>query len=245
MAKRLGFTKRDLKSINVTIGLNLAAARRNAGMSQTEVMQAVWGVSNNRNRISEIENGKHNLSLADLLIFQDLYGQSMDYILGLSCEPELDMLAGTVNHVVNQSQALIQMLTTELASVMVTHVKSICKNDHEALLASAKQLCEIIKSDSKALNAGVAFNNPVSKAVIDVMEVVRAIEVKQARQVQAVDMQMAQIADRVDKEDRHRLLKDRDQHYQYSVRLLKPKVMDDESFISDKDDAFVGVNYGG
>ena len=49
VAKRLGYTKRDIKSINITIGLNLAAARRNAGMTQTDVMQAVWGVSNNRN----------------------------------------------------------------------------------------------------------------------------------------------------------------------------------------------------
>lgn len=245
MAKRLGFTKRDLKSINVTIGLNLAAARRNAGMSQTEVMQVVWGVSNNRNRISEIENGKHNLSLADLLIFQELYGQSMDYILGLSCEPELDALAGTVNHVVNQSRDLIEMLTAELASVMVTHVKSIAQSDHEALLASAKELCEIIKSDSKALKADMVPNNLVSKAVVDVMEVVRAIEVKQARQAQAVDMQMTQIAERVDKEDRHRLLADRDRHYQYSVRLLKPKVMDDDSFIADPNDLFVGVTHGG
>lgn len=237
MAKRLGFTKRDLKSINVTIGLNLAAARRNAGMSQTEVMQAVWGVSNNRNRISEIENGKHNLSLADILIFQDLYGQSLDYICGLSCEPELDMLAGTVNHVVNQSKSMIELLTTELASVMVTHVKSICKNDHEALLASAKRLCQTAKIDS----SNTVVGSPIYQAIGDVMQVIRDIEVKQARQVQAVDMQMAQILDRVDKEDRHRLLKDRDQHYQYSIQLLKPKTLSDDNFIANSDDVFVGM----
>ncbi len=241
MAKRLGFTKRDLKSINVTIGLNLAAARRNAGMSQTEVMQAVWGVSNNRNRISEIENGKHNLSLADLLIFQDLYGQSMDYILGLSCEPELDMLAGTVNHVVNQSKSIIELLTSELASVMVTHVKSICQNDHEALLASAKLLCQTVKTDSA--NA-IVVDSPTYQAIGDVMQVIRDIEVKQARQVQAVDMQMMQIAERVDKEDRHRLLSDRDRHYQYSIPLLKPKTLNDDSFIANPSDVFVGVDCG-
>lgn len=241
MAKRLGFTKRDLKSINVTIGLNLAAARRNAGMSQTEVMKAVWGVSNNRNRISEIENGKHNLSLANLLIFQALYGQSMDYILGLSCEPEMDMLAGTVNHVVNQSKSMIEMLTTELASVMVTHVKSISPNDHEALLASAKRLCQTVKTDSA--NA-IAVNSPTYQAIGDVMQVIRGIEVKQARQVQAVDMQMTQIAERVDKEDRHRLLSDRDRHYQYSIPLVKPETLNDDSFIADPSDVFVGVDCG-
>lgn len=241
MAKRLGFTKRDIKSINVTIGLNLAAARRNAGMSQTDVMKAVYGVSNNRNRISEIENGKHNLSLADLLIFQNLYGQSIDYICGLSCEPEIDMLAGTVNHVVNQSHAIIEMMTAELAGVVVGHMKSICKNDHEALLASAKELCETVKDDSVSLKANVSL----SKAVSNVMYVVRDIEVKQARQVNAVDMQMMQIADRIDKNDRHQLLKDRDRHYQYSLPMVKPKTINDDAFISHADDAFVGVNCGG
>lgn len=241
MAKRLGFTKRDIKSINVTIGLNLAAARRNAGMSQTDVMKAVYGVSNNRNRISEIENGKHNLSLADLLIFQNLYGQSIDYICGLSCEPEIDMLAGTVNHVVNQSHAIIEMMTAELAGVVVGHMKSICKNDHEALLASAKELCETVKDDSVSLKA----NTSLSKAVSNVMYVVRDIEVKQARQVNAVDMQMMQIADRIDKNDRHQLLKDRDRHYQYSLPMVKPKTINDDAFISHADDAFVGVNCGG
>ena len=241
MAKRLGFTKRDLKNINITIGLNLAAARRNAGMSQTEVMQAVWGVSNNRNRISEIENGKHNLSLADLLIFQDLYGQSLDYICGLSCEPEMDMLAGTVNHVVNQSRDLIEMLTAELASVMVTHVKSIAKEDTEALIDKTNALVEVMQNtvDPRSEEYIVLMQH-----MNDVRQVIRHIDVKQARQVQAVDMQMTQIAERVDKEDRHRLLADRDRQYQYSIPLVKPKILNDDSFIVNPNDVFVGVACG-
>lgn len=232
MTKRSGYTKRDIKNINVTIGLNLAAARRNAGMTQTEVMQAVWGVSNNRNRISEIENGKKDLTLIDLLIFQALYGQSLDYICGLSTEPEMDMLAGTVNHVVNQSHALIEMLTGELAGVMVGHIKSISKNDHEALLVASKELCHVAKMEYEAGHASI----PVAQAAVSVMRVVRTIEVKQARQSQAVDTQMMQISERVDKEDRHRLLKDRDQHYQFSIPLPIPKIIEDAQV--------VGVCYG-
>ena len=56
--KRLGFTDKQIKQIRVTVGRNLAAARKNAGMTQAEVMRIVWNVDNNRNRISEIENGK-------------------------------------------------------------------------------------------------------------------------------------------------------------------------------------------
>lgn len=227
MAKRSGYTKRDIKNINVTIGLNLAAARRNAGMTQTEVMQAVYGVSNNRNRISEIENGKKDLTLIDLLIFQDLYGQSLDYICGLSTEPEVDMLAGTVNHVVNQSQSIIEMLTGELANVVVGHIKSISKNDHEALLDASKTLCGVVKTEYEAGHA----STPIAHAAGTVMRVVRTIEVKQARQSQAIDTQMMQIRERVDKEDRHRLLKDRDQHYQYSIPLPSPKILDDAQVV--------------
>lgn len=223
MAKRSGYTRRDIKNINVTVGLNLAAARRNAGMSQTEVMQAVWGVSNNRNRISEIENGKKDLTLIDLLVFQDLYGQSLDYICGLSTEPEIDMLAGTVNHVVNQSHALIEMLTGNVADVIVSHVKSICKNDHAALLDASKRLCSIVREDHKTDSASVE----AVMAASTVMRVVRSIEVKQARQAQAIDTQMMQITERVDREDRHRLLKDRDRHYQYSIPLPKPSMIED------------------
>lgn len=231
MAKRSGYTRRDIKNINVTVGLNLAAARRNAGMSQTEVMQAVWGVSNNRNRISEIENGKKDLTLIDLLIFQDLYGQSLDYICGLSTEPEIDMLAGTVNHVVNQSHALIEMLTGNVADVIVSHVKSICKNDHAALLDASKRLCSIVREEHKADSASVE----TVVAASTVMRVVRSIEVKQARQAQAIDTQMMQITERVDREDRHRLLKDRDRHYQYSIPLPKPSMIEDA--------VVVGVNH--
>lgn len=225
MAKRLGYTKRDVKNINVTIGLNLAAARRNAGMTQTEVMQAVWGVSNNRNRISEIENGKKDLTLIDLLIFQNLYGQSLDYICGLSTEPEVDMLAGTVNHVVNQSRKLIEMLTAELASVMVSHVKSIAKDDTEALIDKVNNL---IDSMQKNIDPRSDEYITLMQHMNDVRQVLRHIDVKKARQTQAVDMQMTQIAERVDKEDKHRILCDIDKHYQYSIPLIAPEELDEE-----------------
>ncbi|WP_230656900.1 helix-turn-helix domain-containing protein [Psychrobacter sp. I-STPA10] len=214
MGKRLGFTQRQKQDIRITIGSNLAAARRNAGMSQTDVMRAVWGVSNNRNRISEIENGKKDLSLLDLLIFQELYGQSLDYICGLSTEPEVDMLAGTVNHVVNQSKNLIELMTSELSEVVVNHLKTICQNDHEALVNQAKVLCQSVKegqSIDESINAANAL-----------LQVIKHIEVKQARQQLAIDTQMMQIKERIDKQDRHKLLSEIDGHYQYSLPLPKP-----------------------
>lgn len=219
--KRLGFTDKQLKQIRIVIGKNLAAARRNAGMTQAEVMSKVWGVENTRNRISEIENGKKDLTLVDLLIFQYLYGQSLDYICGLSAEPELDMLASTVNHVVNQSRGMVEHLTQELATSLVEHIKAISKNDHEALLEESKALCGAI-IDSK-------LNNPiVTERLANLMRTVRRIESKQARQAMAVETHMMQVKQRLDKEDKHIMLSDLDCDYQYSLPLAEPVYSDEE-----------------
>lgn len=218
MGKRLGYTEKQKNEIRVVVGKNLAAARKNAGMSQTDVMIALWGVDNNRNRISEIENGKKNLDLYDLLIFQNLYGQSMDYILGLSTEPEVDMLAGTVNHVVTQSRSLVEEMTAKFADVMVNHMKAICKNDHETLVSAAKALCDIVKTDAKADHA----TDDAVNAANYMMQVIRHIEGKMAKQAMQVETQMMQIAEKLDQSDGHRMLKDIDNHYQFSLELPKP-----------------------
>jgi hypothetical protein len=48
-------------------------------------------------------------------------------------------------------------------------------------------------------------------------------------------MQMIQIKERVNNEDRHYLLRDRNKNYQYSMPLLKPEMIDDTNL--------VGVDY--
>lgn len=224
MIKKIIYTDRDVKSINVVLGENLKAARKNTGMSQTDVMKAIWGVANNRNRISEIETGKKTLSVIDLLKFQKLYGQSLDYMCGLSVEPEIDMLAGTVNHVVDQSRSLVDMLTGELASVIVNHVKTISQNDYAALLSAAQSLVTIIRASLDVDSMTPQLNHHLNT----VTQVIRSIEVKQARQARAVDMQMAQITQRIDKEDGHRLQSDMDKHYQYSIPMPSPYITTNE-----------------
>lgn len=222
MAKKVKYSKRDVKEINVIVGMNLAAARRNAGMSQTDVMKAIWDVSTNRNRISEIETGKKDLTLIDLLQFQELYGQSLDYICGLSVEPEIDMMAGTVNHMVTQSRSMIDMLTGELAGAMVNHLKSICQNDYEALLGIAKELSDVVKSEHKLNRA----SPDIVKATSSLLSVINYIEAKQARQAKAVNTQMIQVAERIDTQDKHRLLSDRGKAYQFSLPIPSPNQID-------------------
>ncbi len=243
MAKQTGYTKRDIKRINVIMGANLKAARKNAGMTQTDVMKEIWGVSNSRNRISEIENGKKDLSVVDLLVFQRIYGQSVDYICGLSCEPEVDMLAGTVNHIVSLSHNLIETVTTKFSEVLVEHMKAVCKSDHEALLARSQTLCNAVKAAYPERDVSPS----VGRATNDVMQVMRVIEVKQKIQTKKVETQMVQIMERMDEQDGHRLIRDKDEPYQYSMALPCPDMMNvvEDRLVGShvEDDRFVGVAY--
>ena len=235
MAKTIEFTERDLVNIRIIIGANLKAARLNAGLTQTGVMNAIYGVSNNRNRISEVETGrKKEITVTELLKFQELYGQSLDYICGLSTEPEMDMLAGSVNHVVNQSQSLVEMLTTQVANVVVSQMKVIAKDDHAALIAQTKALCNTTKRDYQNGLVGMDSLQAVNRA----MHVIRNIEVKQARQAQAVESQMTQISERLSSQDGHKLIRDRDKHYQYSLPIT---IVSDVAGTNDND--FIDVEF--
>lgn len=224
MAKKIVYSKRDIRDINIAIGANLKAARDNAGMTMTDAMIAIWGVSNNRNRMSEIENGKKNLTLLDLLAFQKLYGQSLDYICGLSIEPEIDMIAGTTNNVVGQCHNMIETMVGSMADAMLSHIKSISKNDHEALLDEVIKLCDVIKSEDKRDRASPDILHAANK----LLSVVFDIQAKQARQAVAMDMQMAQIADRANRTDsRHKSIRDIKKGYQYSIPLPCPNFIRD------------------
>ena len=224
MIKRVFFTKRDVQDINKVVGLNLRAARDNSGMSMGEVMEAVWGVTNNKNRICEIERGKKNLTLVDMLLFQELYGCSLDYLCGLSVAPEVDSLAGTVNHAFNQSQAMIDMLTQNMAGVLVNHIKSVAKDDSLALLDSAKNLVAVIQDEL----GGKVPSPALSKALRDTSDTVRSIESAQKKQNLAVKTQMDQRCSRIDKQDKHHMMIDKRRSYQYSMPLPKPHVVESE-----------------
>lgn len=244
MAKKTGYTKRELKTINVIMGANLKAARENAGMTQIDVMREVWGVTTRSNRMSEIENGRKSLSAVDLLVFQRIYGQSIDYFCGLSCEPEVDMLAGAVNNAVALSHNMIDAVATKLSEVLVEHMKVICKSDQEALLDRSNTLCNAVKSTYSERDVSPV----VGRATNDVMRVVQVIEAKKIMQTKKVETQMVQILERTDELDGHRLVKDMNKSYQYAMPLPQPRMMEvvDDRVVgsTEDDDCFVGVQHG-
>ena len=229
MTIRITYTERDLKNIRVIMGHNLRAARENAQMSMTDVMKAIYGVSNNRNRICEIETArKKELTLSEMLRFQALYGQSLDFMCGLSVEPELDMLAGSVNHAVNQAHSLVETITEQVSEIVVSQLKTVAKDDHATLIQQAKALCDAVKKDHQK---GLASHESLV-AVGRTMHVIRQIEVKQARNAQAVETQMIQIKERLLATNGHKLIRDRNKQYQYSLPItIIPQVVNGETGI--------------
>ena len=218
MAKRdTGYSRQQEQDIKKIWGKNLRAARENAGMTQEEVAQIIWKTTN-RNRISEIENGKTNLSAMDLLMFHNLYGQSIDYIFGLSIEPEIDALAGTVNHIVKQSRSMLDDMAVQMATVLTNGLRDVCKSDTAALLSSTSKLCAIIKSERSMnempVGLGCALNN--------VLYTIKQIEQKQMMQDRAVQTQISEHIERMTLDHGHHMIADINKVYQYSIPLPPP-----------------------
>ncbi len=212
---KYGYTPQRVKEVYKTLGCNLACARKNTGMSQTDVMQAIWGRTNSRNRISEIENGKAPISLIDLLIFQDLYGQSLDYICGLSVEPEIDMIASTTNHIIHQSKSLGESIIETVSEVLVETLKDVHKSDYVALSSNIKALIKELKKVD-----GLPAN--IIDILAEIISVIRIIDVKQAKNAMAIEAQKDFIKGRIDKQENHKLLTDIKQTCQLSLPLPKP-----------------------
>lgn len=218
MAKRdTGYSTQQEQEIKKILGKNLRAARDNAAMTQEEVSQIIWKTGN-RNRISEIENGKVNLSAMDLIMFHNLYGQSIDYICGLSIEPEMDALAGTVNHIVAQSKSMVDHLATQMAIVLTSTMKDACKSDMVALLDGASKLCEAVKNErdihDMPYTVGCALNN--------LLYAIKHIEQKQLMQDRAVQTQVAEHIERMSEDHNHYLITDIKRAHQYSMPLPSP-----------------------
>ena len=89
-AVRQFYSDNKAKLANRVIGNNLREARKYAGLSQSEVFEAT-GIR--KNRLSELENGHTTIDIYTLIILCDLYGCSVDYVVGRSCEPINDIYA--------------------------------------------------------------------------------------------------------------------------------------------------------
>lgn len=115
MAKKSNLETRAL------IGRKLALARERSGMLQHEVAIELFGVEQ-KNRISEMENGKTLPDAELLLVMCRLYRVSVDWVLGFTINPELNE-------------------TESVAGVLFNSVGDILSDNLNAMAAQVSMLC--------------------------------------------------------------------------------------------------------
>lgn len=218
MSSLLKFTVAESLFLKKMIGNNLRVARNDHNLTHTQVMKEIWGITKSRSKICEIEAGTRSISVMELLAFQRLYGQSIDYWCGLSVEQDVDHTAGMVNHVTNRMGRLVESLTSEITSIVASQLKSICKNDTHALMSSAKMMCSHVMSGSN--KAGNSFSPELIEAAKRTMFIINKISAEYERQDKEISMQITQIKERFDKEDSHIMQKDmKNTYHQYALPL--------------------------
>ncbi|MDO4440558.1 MAG: helix-turn-helix domain-containing protein [Moraxella sp.] len=214
------YTPRQRDDIKKLLGKNLRIARENAGLSQSDVMQRLWGDCKRRNRISEIENGHAEIDLFQFLLFLDLYGQSADYILGRSCEPINDILAAHINNIRLHTKSYLEPIVEQMTACVVGHLTKVDKDEHLMLIDRAKNLSFYLMQHGKELKQDYPV---LHQMLLGIEQSVRIIGVNEARRQNQMQAQLDAIAQRHDADDGHMLLSDLGRATQYTLPFPEPE----------------------
>lgn len=132
--------KSDLET-RALIGRKLALARERSGMLQHEVAIQLFGVEQ-KNRISEMENGKTLPDAELLLVMCRLYRVSVDWVLGFTINPELnetESVAGVLfNSVGDILSDNLNAVAAQVSMLCAKHIASFPKPLMVQLLENAK-----------------------------------------------------------------------------------------------------------
>lgn len=201
-------SKQDEITQRVLIGRNLCKAREMAGYTQSFVMQEVLGACDPRqkNRISEIENGKLMPDAEILAGLCKLYQVSSDWVLGFTIEPVLDetvrqasMLYGSLTETMGE---VLQSISAQLALVGTRQITSLP-------IASSIELFELAKKISSTLNLGAVAKSPAEKElVMNFLSVVREYDKKLAIKYRDMEIALDDVANRDEAERRQLIAQD-------------------------------------
>lgn len=182
------------------LGYNLQLARRWSGMTQEQVMLAIWPSKTRaidgkvrKNRISEIESGMVAPGAPILYRLCSLYGVSVDFVMGISAEPEVDATAGRVGMLYHGLQACIETAVESLCQQASNHILSMPKPYTMALLDAAKQVWRIYAASADRLSE----QTPLNQAMSDMMQQARQYEREMALQMRRLETSMAEIREPV------------------------------------------------
>lgn len=172
MAKKSNLETRAL------IGRKLALARERSGMLQHEVAIELFGVEQ-KNRISEMENGKTLPDAELLLVMCRLYRVSVDWVLGFTINPELNE-------------------TESVAGVLFNSVGDILSDNLNAVAAQVSMLCakhiasfpkplmiQLLENSKNAVNQYLLdqdSNEKLQPVMIELIQTIKACEKDRAVQ---------------------------------------------------------------
>lgn len=186
------------------IGRKLALARERSGMLQHEVAIELFGVAQ-KNRISEMENGK-TLPDAELLqVMCSLYRVSVDWVLGFTINPELnetESVAGVLfNSVGDILSENLNALTAQMSLLCAKHISSFPKPLTLQLLDNAKTVV-----NQYLLDQGT--NSKLQQVMIELIQSIKECEKDRAIQFNYLAKGLDDIFERDEGDVQERILLD-------------------------------------
>lgn len=189
------------------IGENLYKARRMAQLNQAQVMKEVWGTDGkNTNRISEIETGAKPVSLSLLLKLATLYGTSLDYIFGLSSEPEVDLNSARAGMVLNGLRSIGLEVMDELSQVLSRTIAKMPRNEAILLVEDSKATMNAYR---ETMLKDPTFKDKYPDLTVQLHRLsttTRRTEAQIARHMQQLELAAEETMARTDKKDNGHLL---------------------------------------
>ncbi|WPE82778.1 helix-turn-helix transcriptional regulator [Acinetobacter baumannii] len=199
MAKRTDLEKR------VMIGRKLAQARERTGLRQDEVAIELFGVAQ-KNRISEMENGK-TLPDAELLqVMCSLYHCSVDWVLGFTINPELNETESVAGILFNGLGDLLaenlNAVTSQMALLCAKHIASYPPALQVRLLEQSKALAK------KFMNLDREQQEKLQPEMIELMQTIKECDKDRAIQFTNLAKGLEDITYRDENDIQEKMLQD-------------------------------------
>lgn len=217
-AVRQYYSDEQVKTVYRVLGNNLNRARVSSGMSQMDVNYAL-GIT--KNRLSEYENGKAIPDVLTLILLAKTYGCSIDYIIGLSCEPFNDVYASHINNIKNNLKHYFEPMLDEMVASVTDVMKKVDKDSHTKLVDSCQNLVNYLINHGSKIKE---FDPILHILLFSINNHMRELRVQEGRKHVQMQAQLEAIRERHDKAEGHLMLSDKERVVQLSLPLPEPSV---------------------
>lgn len=181
-----------------TIGKNLKAARIYARRSLSEVMLLIWDITDNKNRLKDIEGGSRMPSPFILHKLSALYNVSLDFIFGLSHEIERDEACASTGRTVQGMRELGLDIIDQVNSILSKQVNVLPRSEAIQLLDEAREL--IYKYKNKCLDRVFMSQAKQLEQDIETLEYACIqLDSAIARHLRSIEMTVCDHINRIDK----------------------------------------------